>query len=76
MVSQIDFNRLCPLRHEMGNHSSVNQFPADVDAYIEEKCKYCVILGPIKVNSIANAHNLPFINRNKPNSDRHRVIID
>ena len=72
----LDFNRVCPLSHEAGNHSSANEFPADVDAYIDEECKYGAILGPFQVNPIVNVHNSPFMTRNKPNSDRRRVIID
>ena len=72
----LDFNRSCPLQHEMGNHSSANAFPADVDAYIEEECKFGALLGPFDVNPINNAHNSPFMTRNKPNSDKRRVIID
>ena len=71
----LDF-RCCPLKHEVGNHSSANEFPADVDTYIEEECKFGALLGPFDVNPIENAHNSPFMTRNKPNSDRHRVIID
>ena len=66
----------CSLQHEVGNHSSANEFPADVDVCIEEECKFDTLLGPFDVNPIENAHNSPFMTRNKPNSDRHRVIID
>ena len=52
----------------MGNHSSANEFPADVDAYIDEECRYGAILGPFDVNPIVNVHNSPFTTRNKPNS--------
>ena len=72
----LDFNRCCPLQHEVGNHSSANEFPADVDAYIEEECKFGALLGPFDVNPIENAHNSPFMTRNKPSLDRRRVIID
>ena len=72
----LDFNRACPLSHESGNHKSADEFPTDVDAYIEEECRYGAILGPFQVNPIANVHNSPFMTRNKPNSDRRRVIID
>ena len=72
----LDFNRCCPLQHEIGNHSSATEFPADVDAYIEEECKFGALLGPFDVNPIENAHNSPFMTRNKLNSDRRRVIID
>ena len=66
----------CPLQHKVGNHSSANEFPADVDAYIEEECKFGALLGPFDANPIENAHSSPFMTRNKPNSDIRRVIID
>ena len=72
----LDFNRSCPLQSEKGNHTSATQFPLDVDAYIEEECGHGALLGPFKENLIANCHTSPFMTRNKPNSDRHRVIID
>ena len=59
----------------MGNHSSANEFSADVDAYIDEECKYGAILGPFEVNPIVNVQNSPFMTRNKPISDRRRVIL-
>ena len=72
----LDFNRKCPLKNEIGNHASATQFPGDVDAYIEEESKYGALLGPFKENPIAHSHVSPFMTRNKPNSDRRRVIID
>ena len=72
----LDFNRCCPLKHEVGNHSSADEFPSDVDAYIEEECKFGALLGPFDLNPIENAHSSPFMTRHKPNSDRRRVIID
>ena len=61
---------------EGGNHSSATQFPNDVDAYIKEESNYGAILGPFAENLIKNAHTSPFMTRNKPNSDRRRIIID
>ena len=72
----LDFNRNCVLRHEEGNHSSATEFPRDVDAYIEEECKFNTILGPFESNPIPGAHISPFMTRHKPNSERRRVIID
>ena len=72
----LDFNRTCTLHNEQGNHTSATQFPLDVDAYIEEECGYGTLLGPFKENPIVDCHTSPFMTRNKPNSDRRRVIID
>ena len=66
----LDFNRNGQL------HSSATQYPKDVDAYIQEESSYGAILGPFKENPIKNSHTSPFMTRNKPNSDRRRVIID
>ena len=38
----LDFIRCWPLQHEAGNHSSANEFPADVDAY-------CIYRGGMQV---------------------------
>ena len=48
----------------------------DVDAYIEEECRYGDLLVPFKENPIQNFHSSPFMTRNKPNSDVRRVIIE
>ena len=67
----LHFNRCSLLQHEVGTDSSANEFPADVGTY-----KLGTLLGPFQVNPIENSHNSPFMTRNKPNSDRRRVIID
>ena len=72
----LDFNRNCPLENAIGNHASATQFPGDVYAYVEKESKYGALLGPFKENPIAHSHVSPFMTRNKPNSDRRRVIID
>ena len=75
-VSHLILKKSCSLRHEICNHSSGNEFLAGVDTYIEEVCKYGAILGPSEIYPITIAQNSPFMTRNKPNSDRHGVIID
>ena len=72
----LDFNRNSQLHCEGGNHSSAIQYPKDVEAYIQEETSYGGILGPFKENPIESSHTSPFMTRNKPNSDRPRVIID
>ena len=62
----LDFNRCCPLQHEVGNHSSANEFPEDVDAYIEEECKFGALLGPFDVNPTENVHSSPFMTEISP----------
>ena len=72
----LDFNRNCPLRSEKGNHKSATQFPADINAYIQEETKFDAILGPFKEKPIPLGHSSPFMTRPKPNSSRRRVIVD
>ena len=72
----LDFNRNCPLRHEQGNHKSATDFPSDIDAYIEEELKYDAVIGPFQKHPIASGHCSPFMSRERPNSDRRRVIVD
>ena len=67
----LDFNRHCPLKFEGQNHTSAIQYPADIEAYLQEECQFNAILGPFKENPIP-----PFMTRHKPNSERRRVIID
>ena len=52
------------------------EFPSDINAYIEEEKKYIALLGPLDKHPISSGHCSPFITRAKPNSDRHRVIVD
>ena len=59
----LDFNRQCPLKFEGDNHTSATEYPADIEAYIQEE-------------PIPGGHCSPFMTRHKPNSERHRVIID
>ena len=43
----LDFNRSCTLTHEQGNHKSVADFPAYIEAYIAEELKYGALLVPV-----------------------------
>ena len=72
----LDFNRQCPLRFEGENHTSATDYPADIDAYIQEERHFDAILGPFKESPIKGGHCSPFMTKYKPNSDRCRVIID
>ena len=72
----LDFNRACILNHEQGNHNSAVDFPADIEAYIEEELKYGALLGPFPRHLISAGHCSLFVTRAKPNSDRRRVVVD
>ena len=66
----------CPLKFEGDNHASAIQYPAYIEAYLQEEHKFNAILGPFKENPIPGGHCSPFMTRHKPNSERRRVIID
>ena len=53
----------------MDNHSSAVDFPQDIEAYIEEELKYCVLLSPFKQNPIHQRYCSLFMTRSKPNSE-------
>ena len=42
----LDFNRACELGQYCGNHSSANDFPNDIEAYLNEELSYGALLGP------------------------------
>ena len=72
----LDFNRSCELGKYTGNHTSACEHPKDIEAYIHEELLYGALVGPFAENPIAEGHCSPFMTRNKPNSDRRRVIVD
>ena len=72
----LDFNRACDLGQYTGNHSSAIEFPKDIEAYLQEELSYGALLGPFEKHPIKGGHCSPFMTRSKPNSDRHRVIVD
>ena len=53
----LEFNRQCPLKFEGDNHISATEYPADIEAYIQEKCHFDAILGPFqKKKTILGGH--------------------
>ena len=54
----LDFNRACSPGQYTGNHSSANDFPNDIEAYLEE-LSYGAILGPFDKNPIKGVIVLP-----------------
>ena len=72
----LGFNRNCPLQCDIGNHKSANEFPLDVQAYLDEELEHGAIAGPFKDVPIKNCHISPFMTHPKANSDTRRVIID
>ena len=69
------FNRECPLRHCMENHSSGNDYQKDIQAYINEEVAFGAIVDPFESNPINNGHISPFMSWLKPNSDIRQVVV-
>ena len=42
----LDFNSQCPLNFEGENHASALEYPADIEAYIQEERQFNAISGP------------------------------
>ena len=57
------------------NHTSANQFKADVDAYIKEELDHGAIYGPFD-NLPFPVHVSPLMTREKQNSTTRRTIVD
>ena len=41
----LDFNRICPLKHDFQNHSFASDFPADIKVYLQEGIELGAIIG-------------------------------
>ena len=65
----LDFNRGSNLNHDLQNHSSANNFPHDIEAYLAEKLSYGAIVGPFDSNPINQCHHSPLMTREKTGSD-------
>ena len=72
----VGFDRNSELQHDIGNHKSATEYPADVLAYLEEEKSFGAIEGPFSKFPIDPCHVSPFMTRPKPNSATRRVIID
>ena len=59
----LDFNRSCALTCDRINHSSANQFPQDVEAYLAEERRFEAILRAFDSSPIDNCHYSPFMTR-------------
>ena len=72
----LDFDYNSPLNSVENNHSSVNQYCQDVQAYLDEEKEFGAILGPFQQAPIDNLHVSPFLTRDKPGGTDRRVIVD
>ena len=68
-------SRASELRCDKINHTSSNQFPERVDAYLQEEVKLGAIMGPYVNHPIQNAHFSPFMMCEKSDVAARRVII-
>ena len=64
------------LKQEGGNHKFALEFPRDIEDYLAEEFHHKAIIGHFIEKPTVNSHCSPFLIRAKPNSDRHRVIVD
>ena len=71
----IDFDRTCPLLSTEKNHSSAQQFPRDIEAYLDNEVTYNAMYGPFHKKPIS-MHISPLMTREKPGSDNRRTIVD
>ena len=71
----LDFNREVHLASTYVNHASATQHSQHVSAYIQTEMQYGAIYGPF-AQSPFPCHVSPFLTRDKPDSDKRRVILD
>ena len=65
------------LRNDGSCHASARDHPDHVSAYLNDEIKHKAIFGPFKNMPFGDdTHISPFIMRNKPDSEKRRVIID
>ena len=72
----LDFNNHSLLNGNDTNHKSSTDYIQDVQQYLQEEQQFGAILGPFKHPLIKELHVPPFMNRDKPDSNKRRVIID
>ena len=59
-----------------GNHPSANQFPADIDAYLNKELHHSAIIGPADHLPFQWPRTNPLMTRPKKDSSSRRVIVD
>ena len=59
----LDFNRNCKLLCDKENHTSANDYPDDVDAYLSEELAHNAIIGPFENTPLPDLHYFPFLTR-------------
>ena len=71
----LDFDRSRPLNTTIGNHKSAQQFPGQVQGYLDKKISHGAILGPFK-DLPFKIHTSPLMTRPKQDSGKCRTILD
>ena len=71
----LDFDRKCTLKSTYINHASALNHSDHVVDYIQTEMQYGAIYGPFAQTPFP-CHISPFLTRDKPNSDKRRVILD
>ena len=57
------------------NHTSAQQFPRDIEIYLDHEVAYNAMYGPFTDKPI-DMHISPLMTREKPGSDNRRTIVD
>ena len=71
----LEFDTEVTLQSTYVNHASAVQYSDHVSAYIQTEMQYGAIYGPFAQPPFP-CHVSPFLTRDKPNSDKRRVILD
>ena len=71
----LDFDRKCTLESTHMNHASAIKHSEHVADYIQTEMQYGAIYGPFAQTPFP-CHISPFLTRDKPNSNKRRVILD
>ena len=71
----LDIDRKVKIQSELVNHPSATKFSDHVDHYIEEEMAHGAIIGPFDSPPF-DLHTSPFMSREKPGSNKRRIIVD
>ena len=71
----LDFDRSVSLHTTLENHKSAQQFPDQVQEYLDTEISHGAILGPFKDPPV-KIHVSPLMTRPKHNSCKRRTILD
>ena len=72
----LDYDEAVKLKCDFTNHKSAIRYPEHVDMYLNEEINFKAIHGPFNSPPFPDMHCSPFITREKPNSNKHRVTVD